>query len=154
MERFSWLRSRIRPRRWRLTARRRLLRLSVQMTTAIGYARVSNADFSRVHDLQRDALTEAGVESDNYEDSASAIRTIAALTACLEALRRGDTLVVWKLDHLGLELRHLVNLVDDLTQRYIGLKCWPVKARRSTHRPLMAAWCLGCLQRLPSSNEC
>lgn len=46
----------------------------------------------------------------------------SGLTACLKALRRGDTLVVWKLDRLGRDLRHLVNLVDDLTQRHIGLK--------------------------------
>lgn len=37
-------------------------------------------------------------------------------------MRRGDTLVVWKLDRLGRDLRHLVNLVDDLTKRNIGLK--------------------------------
>ncbi|MFK3969103.1 recombinase family protein, partial [Ensifer adhaerens] len=29
---------------------------------------------------------------------------------------------VWKLDRLGRDLRHLVNLVDDLTKRNIGLK--------------------------------
>ena len=30
--------------------------------------------------------------------------------------------MVWKLDRLGRDLRHLVNLVDDLTKRNIGLK--------------------------------
>lgn len=44
------------------------------------------------------------------------------LAACVKALRRGDTLVVWKLDRLGRDLRHLVNLVDDLTKRNIGLR--------------------------------
>lgn len=40
------------------------------------------------------------------------------------ALRRceGDTLVAWKLDRLGRDLRHLVNLVHDLTQCGVGLK--------------------------------
>jgi DNA invertase Pin-like site-specific DNA recombinase len=30
--------------------------------------------------------------------------------------------VVWKLDRLGRDLRHLVNIVGDLTQRGVGLK--------------------------------
>lgn len=94
------------------------------MTALIGYARVSKADGSQVHDLQRDALAQAGVDANNvYEDAASGKKEDRpGLTACLKALRRGDTLVVWKLDQLGRDLRHLVNLVDDLTQRHIGLK--------------------------------
>lgn len=94
------------------------------MTTLIGYARVSKADGSQIHDLQHDALTKAGVESDNiYEDAASGKKDDRpGLTACLKALRSGDTLVVWKLDRLGRDLRHLVNLVDELTKRNIGLK--------------------------------
>jgi DNA invertase Pin-like site-specific DNA recombinase len=44
------------------------------------------------------------------------------LEACLKALRSGDTLVTWKLDRLGRDLRHLVNLVHDLTGRGVGLK--------------------------------
>ncbi len=94
------------------------------MTALIGYVRVSKADGSQVHDLQRDALAHAGVEANNiYEDSVSGKKDDRpGLTACLKALRRGDTLVVWKLDRLGRDLRHLVNLVDDLTERRIGLK--------------------------------
>jgi DNA invertase Pin-like site-specific DNA recombinase len=37
-------------------------------------------------------------------------------------LREGDTLVVWKLDRLGCDLRHLVNTVPDLTARGIGFR--------------------------------
>ena len=94
------------------------------MTALIGYARVSKADGSQVHDLQRDALAQAGVDANNvYEDAASGKKEDRpGLTACLKALRRGDTLDVWQLDRLGRDLRHLVNLVDDLTQRHIGLK--------------------------------
>jgi DNA invertase Pin-like site-specific DNA recombinase len=42
--------------------------------------------------------------------------------ACLKALREGDVLVVWKLDRLGRDLRHLINTVHDLTTQGIGLK--------------------------------
>lgn len=94
------------------------------MTTLIGYARVSKADGSQVHDLQRDALARAGVRAEHiYEDAASGRRDDRpGLDACLKALRAGDTLAVWKLDRLGRDLRHLVNLVGDLTRRHVGLK--------------------------------
>lgn len=90
----------------------------------IGYMRVSKADGSQTTDLQRDALIEAGVEATHlYEDQASGKRDDRpGLTACLKALREGDTLVVWKLDRLGRDLRHLINTVHDLTGRGVGLK--------------------------------
>ena len=84
----------------------------------IGYMRVSKADGSQTVDLQRDALTEAGVDPAYlYEDRASGgSDDRPGLTATLKALRPGDTLVVWKLDRLGRDLRHLVNTVHGLTQ--------------------------------------
>ena len=58
-----------------------------------------------------------------YEDKASGKKDDRPqLTGCLKALRADDTLLVWKLDRLGRDLRHLVNIVHDLTQRGIGLK--------------------------------
>ena len=90
----------------------------------IGYMRVSKADGSQSTDLQRDALISAGVGASHiYEDQASGRRDERpGLTACLKALRDGDTLLVWKLDRLGRNLRHLVNTVHDLTARSVGLK--------------------------------
>ena len=90
----------------------------------IGYMRVSKADGSQATDLQRDALISAGVSPAHlYEDQASGRRDERpGLTACLKALRNGDTLLVWKLDRLGRNLRHLVNTVHDLTARSVGLK--------------------------------
>lgn len=90
----------------------------------IGYMRVSKADGSQTTDLQRDALLAAEVpENYLYEDLASGRKDDRpGLIACLKALREGDTLVVWKLDRLGRDLRHLVNTVHELTGRGIGLK--------------------------------
>ena len=90
----------------------------------VGYMRVSKADGSQTTDLQRDALLIAGVDPDAlYEDKASGKKDDRPqLTGCLKALRADDTLLVWKLDRLGRDLRHLVNIVHDLTQRGIGLK--------------------------------
>ena len=90
----------------------------------IGYMRVSKADGSQSTDLQRDALIGAGVSPSHlYEDLASGRRDDRpGLAACLKALREGDTLLVWKLDRLGRDLRHLINTVHDLTARSVGLK--------------------------------
>src|ERR1019366_7436833 len=90
----------------------------------VGYMRVSKADGSQTLDIQQDALDAAGItERNNYCDTASGKRDDRpGLESCLKTLRSGDTLVVWKLDRLGRNLRHLVNVVHDLTKRGIGLR--------------------------------
>jgi DNA invertase Pin-like site-specific DNA recombinase len=90
----------------------------------IGYMRVSKADGSQVLDLQKDALIKAGVLQDRiYQDLASGrFDDRPGLAACMKALQPGNTLVVWKLDRLGRNLKHLVNTVEELKQRDIGFK--------------------------------
>jgi DNA invertase Pin-like site-specific DNA recombinase len=90
----------------------------------IGYMRVSKADGSQSTDLQRDALRAAGVAARRlYEDRASGrLDARPGLDAPLKALRRGDTPIVWKLDRLGRDLRHLINVIHDLSIRSIGFK--------------------------------
>ena len=90
----------------------------------IGYIRVSKRDGSQGLDLQRDALAEAGVEASRiYEDLASGRQDARpGWTSCLKALQPGNTLVVWKLDRLGRDLKHLIGLVDLLQQRQVGLQ--------------------------------
>ncbi len=90
----------------------------------IGYVRISKADGSQSLDLQRDALTAAGVDPERiFEDRASGKReNRPGLDACLKALRDGDSLVVWKLDRLGRDLAHLVATVRSLEQRGVGFR--------------------------------
>ncbi|MGB3221332.1 MAG: recombinase family protein [Desulforhopalus sp.] len=90
----------------------------------IGYKRVSKSDGSQTTDLQHDALLADGVnESHIYEDFASGKRDARpGLEAALKALRPGDTLVVWKLDRLGRDLKHLITVVDSLAERKIGFR--------------------------------
>lgn len=86
--------------------------------------RVSKTDGSQTTALQRDALLKEGVVEKNiYEDTASGKRDARpGLIACLKALQPGDSLLVWKLDRLGRDLRHLVNLVHDLNAQQVGLR--------------------------------
>jgi DNA invertase Pin-like site-specific DNA recombinase len=90
----------------------------------IGYMRVSKNDGSQILDLQKNALLKAGVEKKYiYQDLASGRNDAReGLDACLKALHPKDILVIWKLDRLGRNLRHLVNLVEELRQNEIDLK--------------------------------
>jgi len=95
------------------------------MTILIGYMRISKADGSQNLNLQKDALLSAGVdESRLYSDQQSGSRhdNRPGLQNCLKALQPGNTLVIWKLDRLGRNLKDLVNIVEDLSKRNIGLK--------------------------------
>jgi DNA invertase Pin-like site-specific DNA recombinase len=90
----------------------------------VGYMRVSLADDRQSVDLQRDALLAAGVDDRHlYSDKASGARDDRpGLKACLAYLKAGDTLVVWKLDRLARSIRQLIETVEDLEQRKIGLR--------------------------------
>jgi len=90
----------------------------------VGYIRVSKSDGSQTLEPQRDALLDAGVEENRiYEDLASGRKDDRpGLNACLKALQPGNTLVIWKLDRLGRDLKHLVTVIDELRKRNVGLK--------------------------------
>ena len=85
---------------------------------------MSKNDGSQTLEPQRDALMAAGVDPNRiYEDLASGRKDDRpGLAACLKALQPGNTLVVWKLDRLGRDLKHLVTTVDELQNRGVGFK--------------------------------
>src|SRR3954453_17579281 len=86
----------------------------------IGYARVSTED-QRL-DLQRDALARAGCHR-TFEDRVSGARAgRPGLAAALSHLRRGDTLVVWRLDRLGRTTHQLVGLLERFERDGIRLR--------------------------------
>jgi DNA invertase Pin-like site-specific DNA recombinase len=86
----------------------------------IGYARVSTQE--QPLDLQREALTRTGCEK-VFEDKISGGRADRpGLVQALDALRQGDTLVVWKLDRLGRSVKQLVDLIGDLHRRGVHFK--------------------------------
>ncbi len=86
----------------------------------IGYARVSTQDQNP--DLQVDALQEAGCEKVFHEKALGAAKERPELTKLLAHLRKGDVVVVWKLDRLGRSLKHLVELVSQLEAQGVGLR--------------------------------
>lgn len=90
----------------------------------IGYMRVSSVDDRQSVDLQRDALLAASVDERHlYSDKASGARDDRpGLKACLEYLKDGDTLIVWKLDRLGRSLANLLTIITDLKDRGVAFR--------------------------------
>jgi len=86
----------------------------------VGYARVSTQDQNPA--LQLDALKAAGCEKLFVEKASGAQRDRPELLAALDYLRAGDSLVVWKLDRLARSLKQLIETVELLDSRSIGLR--------------------------------
>jgi len=86
----------------------------------IGYARVSTQDQNP--DFQVDALEKAGCEQIFQEKFTGTRKERPELSQCLRILRKGDVLVVWKLDRLARSLKDLVEIVQDLNDREVGFK--------------------------------
>jgi DNA invertase Pin-like site-specific DNA recombinase len=86
----------------------------------IGYARVSTDDQNL--DLQKDALNKIGCES-IFEDRLSGVKDQRpGLQRALDYARSGDTIVVWRLDRLSRSLKNLIEMVNLLDAKEIGLK--------------------------------
>lgn len=88
----------------------------------IGYARVSTADQNL--DLQFNALTDYGCATIYQEKISGKNSDRPELKNLLATLRKGDQVVVWKLDRLGRSLRDLVDLVavfDEIGVNFVSL---------------------------------
>lgn len=78
----------------------------------IGYMRVSKNDQNT--DLQRKSLICTNCEQ-IFEDKISGkTDQRPGLKRALNALKSGDTLVIWKLDRLGRSIKHLITLISKL----------------------------------------
>jgi len=80
----------------------------------IGYARVSTQDQNL--DMQIDALKSVGCEIVFEEKISGKSKDRPELTKLFEKLRKGDTVVVWKLDRLGRSLKDLIDLITKMQQ--------------------------------------
>ena len=86
----------------------------------IGYARVSTPDQSLA--VQLEVLQQHGCTRIFQEVASGAQADRQALTAALDYVRPGDTLVVWRLDRLGRSLGQLIVLMNTLHGRQIGFQ--------------------------------
>jgi DNA invertase Pin-like site-specific DNA recombinase len=84
-----------------------------------GYQRVSTKD--QEFNLQTDALNKYGCEKIFSDVASGAKAKRPALDELISQLRPGDVIVVYKLDRLGRSLKHLIDLIDFLTEKKVGL---------------------------------
>lgn len=84
----------------------------------VGYARVSSVGQSLAVQLEK----LAGCEPIYQEKRSGATDQRPQLDACVQYLRRGDTLVVTKLDRLARSTLHLCQLADVLQRKGVALR--------------------------------
>jgi DNA invertase Pin-like site-specific DNA recombinase len=87
----------------------------------IGYARTSTLDQVAGFEAQHRDLKSAGCEK-LYSEQVSSIATRAKLDAALDELRKGDVLVVTKLDRLARSMKNLMNIVEAITSKGASLR--------------------------------
>lgn len=86
----------------------------------IGYARVSTA--VQKLEPQIDTLKSAGCKK-LFDDIASGARNQRpGLDKAIEFCRKGDTLVVWKLDRMGRSISHLIQMIQQLEKKGVGFQ--------------------------------
>ncbi|CEN53048.1 MULTISPECIES: recombinase family protein [Capnocytophaga] len=97
----------------------------------IGYARVSTKEQNL--DLQIDALKEAKCTK-IFTEKISATKERPELDNALKYLRKGDVLVIWKLDRLGRSLKQLINILENLKDK--GVEFRSIKDGIDTRTPM------------------
>lgn len=89
------------------------------MGEKIGYARVSTKEQNLVS--QEDALNKAGCIRIFTDKISGKEFNREGLTACMDYLRSGDTLVIFRLDRLGRSVKEMLDLCAQLENRHIKL---------------------------------
>jgi DNA invertase Pin-like site-specific DNA recombinase len=87
--------------------------MNTENSKNIGYARVSTKD-QETH-LQIDALHRAGVKN-IYQEKASSVGNRPELQKCLDSLRAGDILVVYKMDRIARSLSDLLSILERISK--------------------------------------
>ena len=72
--------------------------------------------------MQIGALKKEGCEKILTDEISGSVADRPGLKKLKEILRKGDTLIVWRLDRLGRTLKHLIEWVNELSDKNIGFK--------------------------------
>ena len=84
----------------------------------IGYARTSTIDQTYGLEAQLELLNAQGVKTENvYHEKISSVGDRVELKAAIKSLRKGDKLVVTKLDRLARSVTHMGNIIQEIQGR-------------------------------------
>ena len=131
----------------RAASSRPVLEQCVVVGELLGYARVSTLEQDAA--LQHDALRAAGCFRSWTDTASGSLADRPELGLVMDALRPGDTLVVWRLDRLGRSLPHLIGIVRSLASRGVGFRSLQETIDTT---PLGAGWCFTSLAPWRSSS--
>lgn len=101
------------------------------MTATIGYARTSTTEQVAGFEAQLETLRREGCTK-VFQEQVSSVGDRPQLRACLDYLREGDTLIVTKLDRLARDTRHLLDMVETLTDKGVTLRILSMNIDTST----------------------
>jgi DNA invertase Pin-like site-specific DNA recombinase len=114
----------------------------------VGYARVSTAEQDTA--LQRDAFSAAGVTR-VFEEKRSSGGARPLLEALLYSLRRGDVLVVYKVDRLARSLKDLLRVLDRIQRCGAEFRSLTEPIDTTTAAGRMLLHMLGCFAEFERS---
>lgn len=108
----------------------------------VGYARVSTQEQNL--DLQLDALNKAGVKKIFTDKVSGAKAQKPQLEELLKYARKGDTIVVWRLDRLGRTTVQLIQFVEELQKLGVSLKSLtePIDTSTATGTLVVQIFCV------------
>ena len=115
----------------------------------IGYARVSTDE--QATEAQEMELRAAGCETVVQEHGSGASRARPALSRLLRDISSGDTLVVVRIDRLARSVRHLLEVIEGLTEKGVHFRSLRDPIDTTTPQGMFSLQVLGAVAQLERS---
>ena len=113
-----------------------------------GYARVSTHHQETA--LQLEALKTAGI-TNIFQEKASSVGSRPQLRKCLATLKKGDVLVIYKLDRIARSLKDLLAIIDQVEQAGAQIKSLTEPLDTTTPMGAFVLQILGAVAQLERS---
>ncbi len=116
----------------------------------IGYARVSTTEQLAGYEAQLVSLNNEGCER-IFKEQVSAVKFRAELEAAITYVREGDIFVVTKLCRLARSTQHLLEVVERLKAKGVGLKILNLGLNTNTPTGMLMLTLLGAISEFERS---